>query len=138
MAEAARGAARPVMLYDGTCGFCTRVAELALARLPDRVDWAPFQTVDLGAYGLSTAEAAASVRLVETSGRILHGGAAFARLLVASGPPWSVPGRLLLVPPLSLLAEGVYRVVAAFRRRLPGVTPALARRPEDRPGARPG
>ena len=125
---------RPVVLYDGTCGFCTRTAEVALAVLPRRVDWEPFQVVDLGAFGVSEAEAAQSVRLVEPSGRVSRGSAAFGRLLVLSGQPWALLGRLLLAPPVSLLAEAVYRVVSAVRHRLPGSAPALARLPEDRPG----
>ena len=126
--------ARPVMLYDGACGFCTAVAELATARLPRRVAWEPYQTADLAAYGLSAAEAAVTVHLVEPSGRLRHGSAAFAGLLVLSGRPWSVVGRVLLAPPVAWLAEAAYVVVTRLRRRLPGVTPALARLPEDRPG----
>jgi len=109
-----------VMLYDGTCGFCTRVAEVARARLPHRVVWEAYQSVALGTFGVSEAEAAASVRLVEPSGRIVHGSAAFGRLLVLSGGPWSVPGRVLLAPPVALVAEAVYRVVSAVRHKLPG------------------
>lgn len=126
------GLARPLVLYDGTCGFCTWTTEQALAVLPDRVDWEPFQTADLAAYGVSTAEVEASLHVVEPSGRVSHGSAAMARVLVVSGAPWSYAGRLLLAPPVSWLAEGVYRVVAMVRARLPGVTPALARLPQDR------
>ncbi len=127
---------RPVVLYDGTCGFCSRTAEQALAVLPDRVDWEPSQTADLAAFGLSTAEAEASLHVVEPSGRISHGAMAVARVLIVSGAPWSYAGRLMLAPPLSWLAEGVYRLVARVRARLPGATPALARLPQDRPGSR--
>ena len=126
---------RPTMLYDGACGFCTRTVELALDRLPDRVTWVPYQSVDLAAYGVSEAEASRSVHLVDPSGRIEHGSAAMARVLVLSGGLWSVLGRVLLAPPVSLLAEGVCRVVTVVRGRLPGTTPALARLPEDRPGS---
>jgi predicted DCC family thiol-disulfide oxidoreductase YuxK len=123
----------PTLLYDGACGFCTRVVEIATTRLPDRVTWVPYQSVDLPAYGVSEAEAARSVQLVEPSGRIEHGSAAVARVLVISGGAWALLGRVLLVPPVSLVAEAVYRLVSAVRGRLPGVTPALARLPDDRP-----
>lgn len=127
---------RPVVLYDGTCGFCTRAAEVALAVLPHRVDWEPSQTVNLEALGVSEAEAADSVRLVEPSGRVSHGSAALARLLVLSGPPWTLVGTVLMSPPVSVLGRAVYRIVAAVRHRLPGSTPALDRWPGDRPRAR--
>jgi predicted DCC family thiol-disulfide oxidoreductase YuxK len=106
------------MLYDGSCAVCTRAVTLARARLPDTVAWEPYQSADLAAYGVSEAEAARSVQLVDPGGRIEHGSAAVARVLVRSGGAWSLLGRALLVPPLSLLAEVVYRLVAAQRHRL--------------------
>ena len=127
---------RPTMLYDGACGVCTGAVELAVEHLPDRVDWEPFQTADLAAYGVSEAEASTSVHLVEPSGRITHGAAAAGRVLVLSGGPAALLGHLLLAPPVSWVAEAVYRLVTRLRHRLPGATPALARLPEDRPGAR--
>ena len=126
---------RPTMLYDGACGVCTRGAELAIQHLPGRVDWEPFQTADLAAYGVSEAEAGTSVHLVEPSGRISHGAAAAGRLLVLSGGGAALLGHVLLAPPVSWVAEAVYRLVTMLRYRLPGSTPALARLPEDRPGA---
>jgi predicted DCC family thiol-disulfide oxidoreductase YuxK len=112
------------------------MVELALDRLPDRVSWQPYQSADLGGYGVSDAEAARSVLLAEPSGRVYSGSAAVARVLVHSGGGWALLGRLLLAPPFSLVAEAAYRLVSALRGRLPGPTPALARLPEDRPGAR--
>ena len=106
---------RPTMLYDGACDFCTRTMELAVARLPDRVTWVPYQSADLSAYGLSEAEVTRSVHLVDPSGRVEHGSAAVARVLVHSGGAWAVIGRLLLVPPVSLVAEAVYWLVGRFR-----------------------
>ena len=126
---------RPTMLYDGACGVCTRGVELALAHLPDRVDWEPFQTADLATYGVSEAEATTSVHLVEPSGRISHGAAAAGRLLVLSGGAYAVLGHIVLAPPVSWVAEAVYRLVTVLRFRIPGGTPALARPPQDRPGA---
>lgn len=124
---------RPTLLYDGTCGFCTLVVEHAVHRLPDRVTWLPWQSADLGAYGVSEAEASRAVQLVDPSGRVESGAAAVARVLVLSGGAWSLLGRVLLAPPVSYVAEAVYRVVALVRGRLPASTPALARLPEDRP-----
>jgi predicted DCC family thiol-disulfide oxidoreductase YuxK len=109
------GTGRPTMLYDGACGFCTRTMELAVARLPDRVTWVPYQSADLPAYGISEVEAARSVHLVDPSGRVEHGSAAVARVLVHAGGAWALLGRLLLVPPVSLVAEVAYRLVGRFR-----------------------
>jgi predicted DCC family thiol-disulfide oxidoreductase YuxK len=124
--------ARPVLLYDGVCGFCARLVEVAV-RLPADVDHQPYQTADLPALGVSRAEAEASLQWVDRTGRISSGAAAVGQLLVAAGPPWSLLGRLVLLPPLSWAAAVVYHLVARARGRLPGTTPALARPPEDRP-----
>jgi predicted DCC family thiol-disulfide oxidoreductase YuxK len=125
---------RPTLLYDGACGVCTRGVELGVQHLPDRVDWEPFQTADLAAYGLSEAEVTASVHLVEPSGRITAGATAAGRLLVLSGGGYALLGHLVLAPPVSWVAAAVYRLVTVLRHRIPVGTPALARRPGERPG----
>ncbi|MGZ4639740.1 MAG: thiol-disulfide oxidoreductase DCC family protein [Actinomycetes bacterium] len=127
---------RPVLLYDGACGFCTRSVEAAIARLDVDADYEPFQTADLTSLGVSRAEAAHSVQWVAPDGRIGHGSDAAARLLVANGGAWSLLGRLLLAPPASWVAEVVYRAVARSRHLLPGVTPALYRPAGERPRRR--
>jgi predicted DCC family thiol-disulfide oxidoreductase YuxK len=129
---------RPVLVYDGACGFCTRSVEAAISRLDAVVDYEPYQTTDLGALGISEAEASHSLQWVARNGRIGQGSAAVARLLMASGGLFAPLGRLLLVPPVSWLAELVYRAVADVRHHLPGVTPALHRPPDERPRCRSG
>jgi predicted DCC family thiol-disulfide oxidoreductase YuxK len=111
---------RSVLLYDGDCAFCMRCIQWTERHLPYRPDVVAWQLADLPSLGVTAAEARYSVLWVEPSGRISHGAAAVARLLVASGGRWAVLGRLTLVPPFSVLAAGVYRLVAANRSRLPG------------------
>ncbi|MDQ1669312.1 MAG: hypothetical protein QOE40_1373 [Actinomycetota bacterium] len=127
---------RPVLLYDGTCGFCTRTVETAVARLGADVDYEPFQTADLAALGVSEAEAERSVTWVSPDGRIGQGSVAMARLLRASGGLWAVLGLLLLMPPVSWVAEAAYRLVSRFRHLLPGAEPALHRPLDRRPHRR--
>jgi predicted DCC family thiol-disulfide oxidoreductase YuxK len=115
-----RQRARPVLLYDGECGFCTRLVDGATDRLAADVDYLPFQTAPLTTYGVSGAEARHSLHWVSVEGRIGHGSEAAARLLVASGGTWALLGRLLLAPPFSFVAAGVYWLVARYRGNLPG------------------
>ena len=124
---------RPVLLYDGECGFCTRMVELALDRLGLDADVEPWQTADIGAFGVSRAEAEHSVQWIEPTGEISVGAQAAARLLRRAGGAWALLGRLLMVPPVSWLGELAYRAVSALRGRLPGTTPALSRPPGQRP-----
>lgn len=126
------------LVYDGDCAFCTRSVEaigwLRLAQ-PRIV---AFQHADLPALGLTREQCEHELQWVAADGRTVGGAAAVARLLRASGPPWSLLGALLSVPPLCWLAAGVYRLVADNRSRLPGGTPACALPPSERPGAAPG
>jgi predicted DCC family thiol-disulfide oxidoreductase YuxK len=108
-----------VLLFDGECGFCTRLVEEAGDRLPADVDYRAFQTAPLATYGVSAAEARHSLHWVSVEGRLGHGSEAVARLLLASGGAWSLLGRLLLVPPFSFVAAGAYWLVARTRAHIP-------------------
>jgi predicted DCC family thiol-disulfide oxidoreductase YuxK len=110
---------RPVVLYDGECGFCTGLVEQARDRLAADVDYVAFQTAPLATYGVSTAEARHSLHWAAVDGRLDHGSGAVARLLVAGGGTWSLLGRLLLAPPFSFAAAGAYWLVARNRRHIP-------------------
>ena len=81
---------------------------------------------DLAALGLTTGEAARAVQWVSPDGQVSAGARAVGRWLWSSGGVWRLPGALCLVPPTSWVAEGVYRLVARFRHRLPGGTAACA------------
>jgi predicted DCC family thiol-disulfide oxidoreductase YuxK len=125
---------RPVLVYDGECGFCTRAVRWA-QRLPADVDVVAWQHSDLPSLGLSQVAAAAAVQWVDVHNVAQAGHRAVAALLQTSGPAWSWLGRLMLLPGTSWLAAQAYRLVSANRRRLPGGTPACALPPEQRPGA---
>lgn len=108
-----------MLLYDGECGFCTRLVEEAADRLAADVDYLPFQTAPLATYGVSAAEARHALHWVAPEGRIGGGSEAAARLLVASGGAWALFGRLLLAPPFSFVAAAAYWFVARNRAHLP-------------------
>jgi len=115
---------RPVLLFDGDCGFCTTSANLARRIVPE-VDVVPYQHADLLALGVTAEACATELHLVDPQGGAVSRGAdAVARTFLAAGLPWSVAGRALLVPGVRQLAQWAYRLVAANRFRLPGGTPA--------------
>jgi predicted DCC family thiol-disulfide oxidoreductase YuxK len=124
---------RPLLIYDGDCGFCTRSARVA-ARLPVRMRVRPWQEVDLASLGTDEQRARHEVLWVSTSGRVSGGAAAVADLLKCCRAPWSLLGRVMSAPLVRGLAERVYRWVADNRYRLPGATPACELPPEQRPG----
>jgi len=112
------------LIFDGDCGFCT-TAVLWLQRTLPRVPvTAPFQWTDLAQYGLDEEQARSMVWFV-TGGRRYGGASAIAAML--RGQPHAglrLLGWLGTVPPWSWAAEAGYRLVARYRYRLPGGTPA--------------
>ncbi len=125
--------ARPVLLYDGDCGFCTASARFIERRIPTGATLAAYQFADLDALG-TTAERAARELLWVHDGRISGGAQAVARLLADAGGRWRPLGLVMRVPPVRWLAAVVYRLIAANRHRLPGGTPACALPRPERPG----
>jgi predicted DCC family thiol-disulfide oxidoreductase YuxK len=114
------------LVFDGDCGFCTRCVALVPKAARRRTDVVPYQRADLPALGLTAEECAAAVQWVSDDGTRARGHAAIGRLLQDAGGVWRLLGMALLIPPLSWLAAGIYRLVAANRMRLPGGTPACA------------
>ena len=128
---------RPVLVYDGDCGFCTRSAALARRVLPADCAVVPWQGADLAAVGTTAERARREALWVPRTGEVVGGARAVAAALREAGSGWALLGRLLQLPPIGLLADAVYRVVAANRMRLPGGTAACALPPRPDPGERP-
>ncbi|GAA2444925.1 hypothetical protein GCM10010191_72020 [Actinomadura vinacea] len=128
---------RPVLLYDGDCGFCTASVRFAERRIPSSAEPLAYQFADLEALGTTAERASYEVVWVARDGRV-HGGAqAIAMLLIDAGGVWRPLGLLGRVSPFRWAAHGLYRLVAANRGRLPGGTPACALPADRRPGAGP-
>jgi predicted DCC family thiol-disulfide oxidoreductase YuxK len=122
---------RLVLLFDGTCGPCTRLAGWIRRWDSDgRIRVLPNQSPGvLASLGLTRYEVDGSAWTVEPGGRRLAGAAALNRVLEELGGGW----RLLAAPyRLRFLAareEAAYRWLAANRGRLGwlGVTPECER-----------
>ncbi|WP_406688774.1 DUF393 domain-containing protein [Saccharopolyspora sp. ID03-671] len=123
---------RPVLIYDGDCGFCTRSVRIAV-RLPVRMRVQPWQEADLDELGTDESRARREVLWVDTAGRVSGGAEAVAALLKSSRVPWPVLGHLASAPLIRTLAARTYRWIADNRHRLPGTTPACQLPPDQRP-----
>jgi predicted DCC family thiol-disulfide oxidoreductase YuxK len=108
------------VVYDGDCGFCTWAARHGQQWLPAEVTIQPWQQSDLPALGLTDEAVRRAIQWVPADGTPQAGHRAMAAWLVASRLPWSIPGRLLLVPPVSWIATIGYRVLAKHRHQIPG------------------
>ncbi|NLJ53409.1 MAG: DUF393 domain-containing protein [Intrasporangiaceae bacterium] len=131
----------PVLIYDGDCGICTRLAALVTSRLRRRESdfaVAAWQDIDgdspgLAAYGLTWEDCDAAAQWVAADGTVSAGQDAVARALLAARLPLRPLGALMLLPGVNTLAGVVYRWVAANRSRLPGGTPACSLPADQRP-----
>ena len=119
----------PTLVFDGDCAFCTSTVHWIERWCRPAVRFAPWQQLDLEAHGLTQEQVTSAVQWLRprTSAKpIPHGAAAIGRMLLRARWPFRPVGALMLVPPISWLAAGVYRLIANNRYRLPGGTPACA------------
>ena len=124
---------RPVLVYDGDCGFCTTCARF-LERIGPDAEIVAWQLTDLAELGVTEEQAADAVQWVAVDGTVRSGHEAIAAVLGSAGRIWRIAGRLIVLPGVSWLAARAYRLTADNRYRLPGGTPACARRTADGPG----
>ena len=108
----------PTLVFDGECAFCERCATWMAARLPRGTPVIASQQADLAGLGLSPEQAADAAWWIETGGQPHRGHRAIAAALGACGGGWGTLGRILAWPGISLLAAGVYQLVARNRHRL--------------------
>jgi len=118
MASPTGSEASPTLIYDGDCDFCGRCADWIAARLPAGASVVASQQADLSAVGLSERQATGAAWWIDADGTQHGGHRAIAESLRACGGAWSRLGRLLILPGVSLLAAGVYELIARNRHRL--------------------
>ena len=125
--HARQRSASPVLIYDGSCGFCTRAAQW-LSRHADEsaIDLRSSQdmsTRQLADLGLTTDQVNSSVWWI-AGGASLNGHEAIGAALRNCRPGWKYLGQLIDVFPFHQFAPSTYRVIAHYRHLLPGATPA--------------
>ena len=113
-----------VLVFDGDCGFCTSTANYFGSRTRSEIKAVAWQLTDLASLGLTAEETAKRVYFIQ-SGKTYAAEKAIAKLLVAQKNfLYRLVGFAIQIPPFSWLAKPGYFLVARFRHRLPGGTPA--------------
>ena len=114
---------RPLLVFDGDCGFCTSSARAGQRWLQlEHVE--PWQFLDLDAVGLTPAQCEEAVQWVAVDGSVHPAERAVIAALRHAGGVWRVLGTVMNLPGIRQLAALTYRVVAKYRHSMPGGTPA--------------
>jgi predicted DCC family thiol-disulfide oxidoreductase YuxK len=108
---------RLVLVYDGECEFCSRLARWVKRHdARDRISALPNQEPGLvERLGLTRAEVDRAAWTVEPGRARFEGAAAVNRVLRELGGPWRALGSLYLAPPIGWVEDRYYARVA--RRR---------------------
>ena len=118
MAEPPRVAApppKPLLIFDGDCGFCRRWIRRWKSETGEAVDYAPSQEAAARFPEIPPQAFARSVQLVLPSGEVLEGARAVFRALAETPRrrwPWAAYRRITGFAPA---AEVAYRLVARHR-----------------------
>jgi predicted DCC family thiol-disulfide oxidoreductase YuxK len=115
---------KPVLIFDGDCGFCTTTANWIEKNSLIPVEIQPYQWAKLADFGLTEQEAAAKVQLV-VGEKVFAGHHCMAKLLlIQPNALLKLLGAVMVMPGVDPISAKVYDWVAANRHKLPGGTPA--------------
>ena len=109
------GPLKPLMLYDGDCGFCRRWIGRWEKITGDAVDYSPYQERAGSFPGIPAQNLKQSVHLIEADGRVTSGAQAVFRSLSHNAFLKWLPSLYEKVPGVSFVIEALNRCVAAHR-----------------------
>lgn len=115
---------RPLFLFDGDCGVCQKGTDTIKSKAKPRVDFAPYQRVDLDAHGVTEAEVGEGPVLVRTDGSHVVGPLAMAEVFTTSAGGFRVMGQIMLAPGMRNILSAVGPVMYRNRGKLPGANDA--------------
>jgi predicted DCC family thiol-disulfide oxidoreductase YuxK len=105
---------KPLLIYDGHCGFCKLWLQYWKRLTGDRVDYAPSQEVEDSFPQISREQFGEAVQLVFPNGGSVSGAEAAFRTLQIAGSPWTL-WAYTHVPGFAAISEAAYRLIARHR-----------------------
>ncbi|MDD2763898.1 MAG: DUF393 domain-containing protein [Opitutaceae bacterium] len=106
---------RPLLIFDGECGFCRRWIERWREAAGDRLDLEPAQTAAGRFPEISPAEFNRAVQLIDTEGRVFSAAGAILRARALATGRTGLLTAYERLPGFASTAETVYRFVAGHR-----------------------
>jgi len=122
--------AKPLLVFDGDCGFCRFWVARWRHRVGDAAEFQPFQNQDIAARfpEIPRQRFASAVHLIETDGRVFEAAEAVFRLFAARRRTARGPALVTIyerVPGAAAICEAAYRFVANHRSFFGRVTALL-------------
>ena len=108
---------RPLLVYDGDCGFCRRWVARWRRLTGGRVEYVAYQQLGARCPEIPREDFAAAVHLRDRNGRWTRGAAAALGGLESAPLLGLVAWGLRRIPPLAAASEAFYRWVARNRGR---------------------
>ena len=119
---------KPLLIYDGQCGFCKAWIDYYRGLTGDAVDYAPSQEVAANFPHIPAESFRQAVKMVLPDGCVLSGAAAAFSTLGYAGIRWPM-WLYRQVPGFAATSEFAYRYIAARRNRFSAVTRRTFGRP---------
>jgi predicted DCC family thiol-disulfide oxidoreductase YuxK len=113
---------KPLLIFDGDCGFCRKWIARWQAMTGDRVNYAPYQEVADQFPQIPLEAFRSAVQLVETQGQVYEGAEAVYRSLATVPRKGWMLWAYAHVPLFAPISRGAYRFVAGHRRGLSTLT----------------
>ena len=106
---------RPIVIFDGDCGFCRACIDYGRQLAQESVDYAPYQEVSAQFPRIRREEFAQAVKLVLPTGEIRSGAeAVFSAVAGVPGHSWMLWAYDYL-PGVAFISEAAYGVIARHR-----------------------
>ncbi len=111
-----RAREKPLVIFDGECGFCRKYVESWRARTGDRMEYAPFQEVAERFPEFSRVEFEGAVQFLDVDGQRYSGAEAVFRVMsYVPGKGWWL-WLYCRVPGFAPISRLVYRWIARHRK----------------------
>ncbi|MCH2620476.1 MAG: DUF393 domain-containing protein [Acidimicrobiales bacterium] len=105
------------VIYDGGCGLCQSLASWASEKTVKDLEFIDSESIEPENYGLSRKDFDKYIWLIQSDQKKIKGVFAIAEILKRMGFSWMILGFIILTPPFSFAATGVYALVAKNRKR---------------------
>ncbi len=125
MVEQPEPQTKPVLVYDGECGFCKMWVRRWQRRTAGAIAYAPFQEAAPRFPHIPPGDFAAALKLIMPGGRVYSGAEAVFRSLALAGHRRWLLWSYEHVPGFQSVSEAVYRFIAAHRPILYPISRAL-------------